>query len=325
MLSKLKQSVRLSPLATRAFSQHLKAFATIDPNNMNGSDKGYNLVDGEWCGTEKYADLPDPMAAGKTLMKVPATSLDEIHPFIDSMKAVPKSGLHNPFKNKERYLMLSEVNRKVVEVMHDKEVFDFFVKAIQRTVPKSTIQTAAELNVTVDFYENFCGDRVRFLAHSERQPGDHLGQFNTGYRWPFGAVACITPFNFPIEIPALQFMGALYMGNKPVVKGDTRTNIVLEQWIRMMHYCGLPKEDMDFLYADGPVMEKILLKGGVRNTLFTGSSKVGEHLAKALHGRIRLEDGGYDWKVLGPDVPKSQGAIDYVAWQCDQDAYAHSG
>lgn len=221
--------------------------------------------------------------------------------------------------------MLSEVNRKVVEVMHDKEVFDFFVKAIQRTVPKSTIQTAAELNVTVDFYENFCGDRVRFLAHSERKPGDHTGQFNTGYRWPFGAVACITPFNFPIEIPALQFMGALYMGNKPVVKGDSRTNIVLEQWIRMMHYCGLPKEDMDFLYADGPVMEKILLKGGVRSTLFTGSSKVGEHLAKALHGRIRLEDGGYDWKVLGPDVPKSQSWIDYIAWQCDQDAFAHSG
>jgi len=43
---------------------------------------------------------------------------------------VPKSGLHNPFKNKERYLMLSEVNRKVVEVMHDKEVFNFFVKGI---------------------------------------------------------------------------------------------------------------------------------------------------------------------------------------------------
>jgi 1-pyrroline-5-carboxylate dehydrogenase len=29
----------------------------------------------------------------------------------------------------------------------------------------------------------------------------------------------------------------------------------------MLHYCGLPKEDMDFLYADGPLMEKILLKG----------------------------------------------------------------
>ena len=39
-------------------------------------------------------------------------------------------GVDNPFKNKERYLMLSEVNRKVVETMHDKDVFNFFVKAI---------------------------------------------------------------------------------------------------------------------------------------------------------------------------------------------------
>ena len=120
-------------------------------------------------------------------------------------------------------------------------------------------------------------------------------------------------------------MGALYMGNKPIIKGDTRTNIVLEQWIRMLHYCGLPKEDVDFLYADGPVMQKILLKSEVRNTLFTGSSKIAEHLARLLNGKIKLEDGGYDWKILGPDVPRNKNEIDYIAWQCDQDAYAHSG
>jgi 1-pyrroline-5-carboxylate dehydrogenase len=35
-------------------------------------------------------------------------------------------------------------------------------------------------------------------------------------------VALITPFNFPLEIPALQLMGALYMGNKPLVHCDHR-------------------------------------------------------------------------------------------------------
>ena len=124
--------------------------------------------------------------------------------------------------------MLSEVNRRVVETMHDPEVFNFFVKCIQRCCPKSEKQTVAELKVTVDFFENFCGDRVRFLAHSERQPGDHAGQFNTSYRWPYGSVAVITPFNCPIEIPVLQFCGALFMGNKPIIKGDNRTNFVLE-------------------------------------------------------------------------------------------------
>lgn len=39
-----------------------------------------------------------------------------------------------------------------------------------------------------------------------------------------------------------------------------------------------------------------------RMTLFTGSSRVAEKLAFDLGGRIRLEDAGFDWKVLGPDV-----------------------
>ena len=192
----------VSAPAFRSVSQHLKAFATIDPNNLSKSDKGFNLVKGEWTSTKQYMDLVDPLNGG-TMIRVPDTSLDEIDPFVESLQECPKTGLHNPFKNKERYLMLSEVNRKVVECMHDPEVFDFFVRCIQRTAPKSKAQTSAELAVTVDFFENFCGDRVRFLAHSVRQPGDHLGQFNTSYRFPFGPVGVITPFNFPIEIPVL--------------------------------------------------------------------------------------------------------------------------
>lgn len=148
---------------------------------------------------------------------------------------------------------------------------------------------------------------------------------SNGFRWPFGPVGVITPFNFPIEIAVLQLMGALFMGNKPVVKPDIRCSFPLEQWVRMMHYCGMPKTDLDFIHSDGPAMQKILVDGKARNTLFTGSTKVGEHLAKVLKGRIRLEDGGYDWKVIGPDVPKTQAEIDYVAWQCDNDAYNHAG
>lgn len=34
-----------------------------------------------------------------------------------------------------------------------------------------------------------------------------------------------------------------------------------------------------------------------------------------------LEDAGFDWKILGPNVSDEA----YVAWQCDQDAYACSG
>lgn len=37
-------------------------------------------------------------------------------------------------------------------------------------------------------------------------------------------------------------------------------------------------------------------------TLFTGSSRVAEKLADDLSGRVKLEDAGFDWKILGPDV-----------------------
>jgi len=36
-------------------------------------------------------------------------------------------------------------------------------------------------------------------------------------------------------------------------------------------------------------------------TLFTGSSHVAEHLIHVTNGRIKLEDAGFDWKIMGPD------------------------
>lgn len=51
----------------------------------------------------------------------------------------------------------------------------------------------------------------------------------------------------------------------------------------------------------------------MNQTLFTGSSHVAEHLVKILKGKVRIEDAGYDWKILGPDVP-SEAEVDYVAW-----------
>lgn len=45
-----------------------------------------------------------------------------------------------------------------------------------------------------------------------------------------------------------------------------------------------------------------MLQANPRMTLFTGSSRVAEKLAGDLKGRIKLEDAGFDWKILGPDV-----------------------
>ena len=53
---------------------------------------------------------------------------------------------------------------------------------------------------------------MRFLARGFSVPGDHPGQQSHGYRWPYGPVTLITPFNFPLEIPVLQVSGNCCLG-----------------------------------------------------------------------------------------------------------------
>ncbi len=74
-------------------------------------------------------------------------------------------------------------------------------------------------------------------------------------------------------------------------------SVVMEQCLRMLHSLGLPAEDADFINCDGPTMQRVLRQAKPRNTLFTGSSRVGELLTKELKGKIKLEDAGFDWKV----------------------------
>ena len=136
---------------------------------------------------------------------------------------------------------------KIAAEMKKPEVQDFFVKLTQRVMPKSTGQVTGEVVVTRRFFENFTGDNPRFFQQAFTVGGDYDGQASSGYRWPFGSVCCITPFNFPIEIPALQLYGALLTGNRPLLKCDVRMTVVMEQFLLFSQACGMPLEDVNFL------------------------------------------------------------------------------
>ena len=304
----------------------IPSFATVNPfDGMTPSEPGIvrNLVGGEWQDGENFRDdIPDPLNGGEFL-KIPDTINHQA--FIDNLLSCPKSGLHNPFKSPERYLMLGHVCARAAAILADQEVEDFFTRLIQRVIPKSWQQCRGEVTVTRIFLENFAGDGVRFLARGFSNPGDHPGQESRGYRWPYGPVAIVAPFNFPLEIPALQLMGALFMGNKPLVKVDSKVSVVFEQFMRLLIEAGLPAADVDLVHCSGRNMGSLLerVKEDIRLVQFTGSSQVAERIAALVNGKVKLEDAGFDWKIIGPDY--RQDWLDYVAWQCEQDAYNASG
>lgn len=111
------------------------------------------------------------------------------------------------------------------------------------------------------------------------------------------------------------------MGNKPLLKPEVKVAIASEQFIRFLEYCGMPLDDVCLLNGKSEGIETLITEGHFRNILFTGSQKIAEKIARDNKGKVKLEDAGFDWKILGPDVHD----FEYVAYTSDQDAYAFSG
>lgn len=300
-------------------------WATVDPDALSAANPGLcaNLVGGHWCATKRTVGIVDPLH-GDRFIVVPDTQPDELEPFVRAAAGCPKSGLHNPLMNPQRYVLYGDVAARAARALARPETERFFARLIQRVVPKHIAQCEGEVRTVRRWLETMAGDGVRQLARSFAVPGDHFGQETRGYRWPFGNVAVISPFNFPLEIPSLQTLSALFMGNRPLLKVDEKVSIVMEQLLRMLtEECGMPASDVDLLYSSGAVCNELLLRSQPRSTMFTGSQHVAEKLTRDMKGRVRLEDAGFDWKLLGPDPHNCN--VEHVAWQSDQDAYGFSG
>ena len=235
----------------------------------------------------------------------------------------PNYGLHNPLKNVHRYQELGNVCFRIGALLDNKCVSDHLIKLIQLVCPKSYDQASGEVNVTKNFFKNFSQDNPQYLAHGYFQPGDRTGQHSINYRFPYGRVAIISPFNFPLEIPALQMMGALLMGNRPLVHVDYKVSVVMEHFINLMLDCGLCKDDFVFINGYGRNIEKHVLDYRPNMTLFTGSTIISDHLSKLLNGKIKVEDGGFNWKIIDKNIDEKY--FDMIATTCDKDAYSFSG
>lgn len=270
-------------------------------------------------------DIPSPLTSAP-LFKHPQKLSSSIFPLVrESLAQCKKSGMHNPFKRPERYRKWGDVLTRLVEQLHRPAVHEHFVSLINSALPKSRKQIEGEVIITRNFLENFTGDNPRLGTRGFTVAGDHEGQMSNGFRFPYGPVVIITPFNFPYEIPVLQFIAGVFTGNKVLLKADNRTSIIMEHFLKLLEHCGGFTDSFDLVHCKGNDMEKLLVqnKDLIRQIHFTGSSKIANHICHLMDGKIRFEDSGFNWKIIGPDFQPSE--LDYVASQCDQDSYSASG
>ena len=114
---------------------------------------------------------------------------------------------------------------------------------------------------------------------------------------PLGAVAVISPWNFPFALPFTQVAAVVGMGNAAVLKPSELTPLSGELVAQLFRDAGFPPDLVSVVHGAGETGQALVEADGVAKILFTGSAEAGRAVASAAAPLLRpvtLELGGKD-------------------------------
>ncbi len=150
-----------------------------------------------------------------------------------------------------------------------------------------------------------------FAGEALRIPGEHIRSVRPGVdvdviRESLGVVGIITPWNFPIAIPAWKIAPALAFGCTVVFKPAEMVPASAWALAEIISRAGLPAGAFNLVVGPGRVVgERMLADPRVRGVTFTGSQVVGSRVAQAMasrFGKYQLEMGGKNPLVILDDA-----------------------
>ncbi len=171
-----------------------------------------------------------------------------------------------------------------------------------------------------------------FAGEALRISGEKVDSIRPGVdveitREPLGVIGVITPWNFPIAIPAWKIAPALAYGNAVVFKPATLVPGCAWAMADIIQKAGLPDGLFNLVMGSGRVVgEAILDHPDIAAVSFTGSVDTGAHVAERCAARLRkfqLEMGGKNPLVVldDADIPTAvncavQGAFYSTGQRC---------
>jgi alpha-ketoglutaric semialdehyde dehydrogenase len=139
----------------------------------------------------------------------------------------------------------------------------------------------------------------------ETFPNDDPDMLVYSAREPLGVVTVITPWNFPVSIPARKIAPALVAGNTVVFKPSSDAPLSGLRLAEAFYQAGLPAGAMSFITgAAAEVGPAITTAPAVRAISFTGSTAAGEaiHRSVPLTTRTQMELGGKNPLIVMEDA-----------------------
>lgn len=174
---------------------------------------------------------------------------------------------------------------------------------LAREEGKTRAEATGEVLRAARIFKYFAGEALR--RHGQSLESTRPGLDVSTHREAVGVYGLITPWNFPIAIPAWKAAPALAFGNTVVLKPANITPATACALAQIVHECGAPAGVFNLVLGQGGVGAAIVDHPDVDAISFTGSQGVGAKVAAgaiARQARVQLEMGGKNPLVVLGDA-----------------------
>ncbi|MEQ1406375.1 aldehyde dehydrogenase family protein [Neorhizobium sp. Rsf11] len=254
-----------------------------------------NLIAGEWVGSEASKNI-SPSDTNDVVGMYAQGSAEDAKQAIAAAKAAfpawSRSGIL------ERHAILRKASD---EILARKEELGAL---LAREEGKILPEAIGEVTRAAQIFDFFAGETLRLTGEVVPSARPNIGVEIT--REPLGVIGIITPWNFPIAIPAWKIAPALCYGNTVVFKPADLVPGCAWAIVDILHRAGLPKGVLNLVMGRGSVVGQAMLDSpDLAGITFTGSTGTGKRVAMASieHNRkFQLEMGGKNPMVILDDA-----------------------
>lgn len=247
------------------------------------------LIDGAWIETGEAGTMPvvNP-ATGEVIGQCPKASTGQLDA---ALKAADDAFAGwSRTSGAERHAIL----RRAADLLRERA--PAIARVVTAEMGKTRAQAVGEVTNSADV--------IDFLGEEAKRRGGRLipargnqliAQIVT--HEPIGPAVLLTPWNFPVNLPAKKIAGALAAGCTAVLKPAENTPASAQLLAECFVDAGVPKGVLNIVYGDpGPIAEHLVAAPVTRKVSFTGSTAVGKHLgalAASHMKRFTPELGGH--------------------------------
>jgi len=257
-----------------------------------------NWIDGEWkvVGDSELVENRNPADLNDVVGIFPKASVEDARCAIAAARSALVGWANTPAP--ARGAILDKASQ-ILSVRLDE-----MANILTREEGKTLAESKGEVARARDIFRYYSGEGWRYGG--QVLPSSQAGELLYTRREPLGVVSIITPWNFPIAIPAWKIAPALAYGNTVVFKPAKDAPLIGWMLVAALVEAGLPKGVINFLFGDGATVgDEMARNPDVNGISFTGSTQVGAQIYRqAIQNltRVQLEMGGKNALVVLRDA-----------------------